>query len=80
MTAVMYGDVASVNELLRLGRWPDKPDSRGVTPLMVAADMGDVRTAEALLRAGANARSAVPVAEQRQNAEMVGLLKRYAGR
>jgi len=42
--------------------------------------MGDVRTAEALLRAGANARSAVPVAEQRQNAEMVGLLKRYAGR
>lgn len=78
MTAVMYGDVDSVKELLRLGRWADKPDSRGTTPLMVAAGLGDVRTAEALLRGGANARLAVPVAEERRDGEMIQLLKRYA--
>jgi hypothetical protein len=77
MTAVLDGDVDSVNELLKLGKWADKPDSRGATPLMVAAERGDVRTAEALLRAGANARLAVPVAEERRNGEMVQLLKRH---
>jgi uncharacterized RDD family membrane protein YckC len=80
MSAVMYGDVASVNELLRLGRWPDKPDSRGMTPLMAAAEMGDLKTAEVLLRGGATARPAIRVAEQRGDAEMLRLLKRYAGR
>jgi uncharacterized RDD family membrane protein YckC len=80
MTAVMYGDVASVNELLRLGRWPDKPDSRGTTPLMAAAEMGDLKTAEVLLRGGATARPAIPVAEQRGDTEMLTLLKRYARR
>lgn len=80
MTAVLYGDVESVNELLKLGKWVDKPDSRGVTPLMVAAERGDLKAAEALLRGGANARLAVPVAEERRHGEMVLLLKRYAGR
>jgi ankyrin repeat protein len=72
--------VASVNELLKLGRWPDKPDSRGMTPLMVAAEMGDLKIAEVLLRGGATARPAIRVAEQRADAEMLRLLKRYAGR
>jgi uncharacterized RDD family membrane protein YckC len=80
MTAVMYRDAEGVNELLRLGKWPDKPDSRGTTPLMVAAGLGDVRTAEALLRGGANARLAVPVAEERHDDEMISLLKRYRTR
>jgi uncharacterized RDD family membrane protein YckC len=80
MTAVLNRDVEGVNELLKLGKWPDKPDSRGATPLMVAAGLGDVRTAEALLRAGANARLAVPVAEERRDGEMILLLKRYSGR
>ena len=80
MTATLYGDVESVNELLRQGKWADKPDSRGTTPLMVAAGLGDMRTAEALLRGGANARRAVPVAEQRRDDEMIQLLKRYGGR
>jgi uncharacterized RDD family membrane protein YckC len=80
MTAVLYGDAEGVNELLKLGKWPDKPDRRGVTPLMVAAERGDVRTAEALLRGGADARLAVPVAEQSRHGEMILLLKRYAGR
>lgn len=80
MTAVVYGDLDSVNELLKLGKWPDKPDSRGTTPLMVAAELGDVRTAEALLRAGASAHPAVRVAEERRHGEMLALLKRYSGR
>ena len=80
MSAVMYGDVASVNELLRLGRWPDKPDSRGMTPLMAAAELGDLKTAEVLLRGGATAGPAIKVAEQRGDAEMLRLLKRYARR
>jgi uncharacterized RDD family membrane protein YckC len=80
MTAVMYGDVGGVNELLKLGKWPDKPDSRGMTPLMAAAELGDVRTAEALLRAGASARRALPVAEKYGDGEMTALLKRYSAR
>jgi len=77
MTAVVARDVAAVTELLKLGKWVDKPDSRGRTPLMVATAQDDVPTAEALLRGGARPRPAVLVAEQRGNGEMVALLKRY---
>src|SRR5262249_4611374 len=77
MTAVLAKDVAAVNELLKLGRWVDKPDSRGRTPLMVATAQDDVPTAEALLRGGASPSPAVRVAEQRGNGEKVALLKRY---
>jgi len=77
MTAVLAKDVAAVNELLKLGRWVDKPDSRGRTPLMVATAQDDVPTAKALLRGGASPSPAVRVAEQRGNGEMVALLKRY---
>jgi uncharacterized RDD family membrane protein YckC len=80
MTAVLARDVAAVNELLKLGRWVDKPDSRGRTPLMVATAQDDLPTAEALLRGGASPRPAVRVAEERGNGEMVALLKRYGGR
>jgi uncharacterized RDD family membrane protein YckC len=80
MTAVLAHDVAAVKELLRLGKWVDKPDSRGRTPLMVATSLDDVPTAEALLRGGASAGPAVRVAEERRNGEMVALLKRYASR
>src|SRR5687767_4615648 len=48
MTAVLDNDVESVTELLRLGKWPDKPDSKGVTPLMVVTERGDLRMAELL--------------------------------
>ena len=77
MTAVLARDVAAVNELLKLGRWVDKPDSRGRTPLMIATAQDDVPTAEALLRGGASPNPAVRVAEQRGNGDMVALLKRY---
>jgi hypothetical protein len=80
MTAVLNRDVAGVNELLKLGKWVDKPDSRGRTPLMVATAQGDMPTAEALLRAGASPAPAVRVADERSNGEMVALLKRYGGR
>jgi uncharacterized RDD family membrane protein YckC len=79
-TAVMYQDVEAVNALIRQGKWVDKPDGRGVTPIMMAAERGDLRLVEALLRGGANPRRAVPVAEKRHDAEMVRLLTRYAGR
>ena len=69
-----------MNALIRQGKWVDKPDGRGVTPIMVAAERGDLRVAEALLRGGANPRRAVPVAEKRHDAEMVQLLNRYASR
>ena len=79
VTAVVYHDVQGVNELLSLGRWVDKPDSRGKTPLMIAVESGDLRTAEALLRGGANARLAMRLAEQQRDTEMIQLLKRYGG-
>jgi ankyrin repeat protein len=80
MTAVLHRDAESVHQLLKLGKWVDKPDSRGVTPLMVAAELGDLRTAETLLRGGANASRALPVAEERRHGEMLRLLSRYSKR
>ena len=80
MTAVLYRDPAGVTELLKMGKWPDKPDSRGATPLMTAVELGDVKTAEALLRGGANPRLAVRTAEQRGDGAMILLLKRYSSR
>jgi uncharacterized RDD family membrane protein YckC len=77
MTAVLDNDVESVTELLRLGKWPDKPDSKGVTPLMVATERGDLRMAELLLRAGADARSAGQLAQKRGDGDMMVLLARY---
>lgn len=78
MTAVLYRDAAAVNELIAFGRWPDKPDSQGVTPLMVAAMLGDTTNAEALLKAGANPGAAVRIARERGDSAMTALLERYA--
>lgn len=86
-TAVLFGDPKAVEELLAFGKWPDKPDSRGVTPLMLAATLGDARSAEALLKAGANPNrpgpggdTAMSIARERKDAAMQGLLQRYGGR
>jgi ankyrin repeat protein len=78
MTAVLYRDAAAVSELIAFGRWPDKPDSQGVTPLMVAAMLGDTTNAEALLKAGANPDAAMPIARERRDSAMTALLERYA--
>jgi uncharacterized RDD family membrane protein YckC len=80
MTAVLYGDSAGVSELLAFGKWPDKPDTRGLTPLMAAAMLGDLQNAEALLKAGAEAGRALPVARERGDGAMMTLLEKYQHR
>ena len=80
MTAVMYRDAAGVQELLAFGKWPDKPDSRGLTPLAVAVMLGDVASAEVLLKAGANPDGARRVALELDDATVRALLERYGRR
>jgi uncharacterized RDD family membrane protein YckC len=80
VTAVLYRDAEAVSQLIRLGRWADKPDSRGTTPLMLAVEQGDARTAQVLLKAGAEPSRAMRVAHDRGDAAMLDLLKRYAPR
>lgn len=80
MTAVLYRDTAAIAELLKFGRWADKPDSRGTTPLMMAVELGDPGSAEALLKGGADPMRAVPVAHARRDGAMLDLLKRYERR
>jgi uncharacterized RDD family membrane protein YckC len=80
VTAVLYKDAEAVSQLLKLGRWPDKPDSRGVTPLMLAVEQGDARSAKVLLEAGADPTRAMPVARARRDGAMVELLKRHSAR
>ena len=77
MSAVMTGDSAAVNELLTLGKWVDKPDSKGMTPLTAAALRGDRANAELLLKAGADAYPALLIARERRDEAMTSLLERY---
>jgi uncharacterized RDD family membrane protein YckC len=77
MTAVLYADADAVGQLLKLGRWPDKPDSRGTTPLAAAAMLGDVKSAELLLQAGADPAPALAVARERGDGRMTALLRNY---
>jgi uncharacterized RDD family membrane protein YckC len=77
MTAVMYGDSAAVGELLALGKWPEKRDRNGVTPLAAAAKRGDQSIAELLLKAGADPSQALAVARERRDDAMSALLEKY---
>ena len=78
MSAVMAADAAGVQELLAFGKWPDKPDSNGYTPLMVAAMRGDRGSAELLLKAGADPDRALGWSRQRGDPAMTSLLERYS--
>ena len=82
VTAVLYRDAGAVNDLLAFGKWPDKADSSGMTPLMIAASLGETAIAEALLKAGADPRrtgpggaTAISIARERKDATMLGLLQ-----
>ena len=80
MTAVLNRDTAGVNELLEFGKWADKPDRSGNTPLMVAVGLGDAAIAEALLKAGADGGRALSAARERRDPAMLSLLQRYGAR
>jgi len=60
MTAVLYRDPAAVTQLIDLGRWADKRDSNGLTPLMVATMIGDAGMVGLLLERGADPRLQAP--------------------
>lgn len=51
---VARGDFAGAETCLRAGANPDAADSRGKTPLIIAAGRGDTRLAHLLLQAGAH--------------------------
>jgi ankyrin repeat protein len=63
MTAVLYSDQVTVAQLLDLGRWVDKPDSNGLTPLMVAVHLRDEGMVKLLLEHGANPNLQAPGGE-----------------
>ena len=82
VTAVLYQDAGTVNDLLAFGKWADKPDSTGMTPLMIAVSLGQTEIAEALLKAGADPRrvgpggvTAISIARERKDAALLGLLQ-----
>lgn len=87
MTAVLYRDRETVSQLLDLGRWPDKRDSNGMTPLMIAAFSGDSTMARLLLERGADPNlqapggaTALEFAQQSGDAATMQLLQRRGAR
>jgi len=87
MTAVLYGDRDTVSQLLDLGRWADKRDSNGLTPLMVAAMNGDLAMTQLLLDRGADpglqapgGATALEFARQSNDAATMQLLQRAGAR
>jgi uncharacterized RDD family membrane protein YckC len=87
MTAVLYRDLETVSRLVSLGRWVDKRDSNGLTPLMVAAGMGDAEMVQLLLASGADPELQAPggatardFALERGDAPTTQLLQRKAPR
>lgn len=87
MTAVLYQDRETVSQLLSLGRWPDRRDSNGLTPLMVAAGNGDAAMVQLLLAGGADrdlqapgGATALEFALERGDAATAQLLQRRSPR
>jgi ankyrin repeat protein len=78
MTPVVFRDLAGLSEVLALGKWPDKPDSVGRTPLMVALELGRRDIAEVLLKGGADPERARIAARGRDDREALALIDRFA--
>ena len=83
MTAVLKPDREAVSELLDLGRWIDKPDGNGITPLQAAVRGRDTGMTELLIKRGANLNAAATngvtalmIARANGDAAMVLLLQR----
>jgi len=78
MTAVVFQDLEALKELLALGEWPDKADSQGRPPLLVALELGYLKIADALLEGGANPYwSLVRARQLRADERTVALLEEY---
>jgi ankyrin repeat protein len=75
MTPVVFADLAGVRQVLSLGKWPDKPDSHGRTPLLVALKLGYPEIARALLEAGADPERSLVAARRVDDRPMVALLE-----
>ena len=86
MTAVMGRDLVGTAEVLELGFWVDRPDSNGVTPLMVAAMNGDAAIVLVLLKYGADPGRSGPggsmldYAGRSRDAKLIELLKKAGAR
>lgn len=87
MTTVLYRDQATANLLLDMGRWVDKPDSNGLTPLMVAVRFRDPDMTQLLLTRGADpnvqapgGQSAMRLARRNDDGAMVAMLQRSGAR
>lgn len=87
MTAVLKPDHKGVTELLDLGRWIDKPDGTGTTPLIAAVRNRDTPMVELLLSRGANVNatasngfSALGMARSNGDSAMATLLQRSGAR
>ncbi|HEX6321223.1 MAG TPA: hypothetical protein VFZ84_20340 [Burkholderiales bacterium] len=78
MTAVVFRDLEALKQLLALGEWPDKADSQGRPPLLVALQLGYMEIADALLAGGANPYWSLVRARQTDTDEQtVAQLERY---
>lgn len=78
MTPVVFRDLAGLQEVLALGKWPDKPDSLGRTPLLVALEIGRNDIAELLLKAGADPERAKVAARARDDRQMLAVVESLA--
>ena len=87
MTAVLFRDREAVAKLLDLGRWADKPDSKGFTPLMAAVHNRDYSMVQLLLERGADANlqapggaAALEMARQTGDGAIESLLLKFGAR
>ena len=78
MTPVVFRDLAGLQQVLALGKWPDKPDSLGRTPLFVALEGKQHDVAQALVRAGADPERTKVVAHARADRETLAAVESLA--